>query len=71
MIHDHDQFREVWHEYGCPCDRCEPPVPSVPARLTAPQLSGFAFAGIAVGNAIAFAIDPAGSARALLATIWW
>ena len=64
--------RHEWqalHPQDCSCPACEPYAPSAPSRLTAADLGKLAFAGAMVGNAIAFTIDPAGAARALLATI--
>ena len=53
MIHDHD----------CDCAAC------APDRLTAVHMGKLACLGAVVGSAIMFAIDPAGAAAALLATI--
>lgn len=55
------------HLIDCGCAACEPYVPSVPRRLTAVEMGKLSVAGTIVGSAIAFAIDPAGAAAALLA----
>jgi hypothetical protein len=47
------------HLDGCTCTECSPPLPI--AKLT--------IAGIIVGNALAFAIDPAGSWSALTSAL--
>lgn len=57
------------HLIDCGCPACEPYVPSVPGRLTASDIGKLATAATIVGSAIAFAIDPAGAAAALYATI--
>jgi hypothetical protein len=57
------------HLIDCACAACEPYVPSVPGRLTAVDMGRLAVGGTIVGSAIAFAIDPAGAAAALYATI--
>lgn len=49
------------HLLGCGCPACRPP-----ARLPITRLT---FGGIALGNAIAFAIDPGGSWQALTAAL--
>lgn len=41
------------HPLGCTCEHCEPPCPSVPARLTAVQLAKLTIAGVLIGHAIA------------------
>lgn len=67
----HHRFRadrEI-HLIDCDCPACEPYAPSVRPALTAVQMGKLAVAGAVVGNAIAFAIDPAGAARALLSTV--
>ncbi|TPG14388.1 hypothetical protein [Sphingomonas oligophenolica] len=57
------------HDRRCDCPRCAPPGPSVPDRLTANDIGKLMIAGVLAGNAIAFAIDPHGSAQALLAVV--
>lgn len=58
------------HDLGCEgCEVCEPYVPSVPSRLTAAHMGQLAVAAAIVGSAIMFAIDPAGAAAALYATV--
>ncbi|QCB42206.1 hypothetical protein E5673_08150 [Sphingomonas sp. PAMC26645] len=51
------------HDHDCDCSSC------APDRLTATDMGKLACLGAAVGSAIMFAIDPAGAAAALLATI--
>ena len=72
MKHDLLPPRHEWmalHPQDCGCPSCEPYAPSTPKRLSAVDLGTLAFAGVIAGNLIAFAIDPAGATRALLATI--
>jgi len=57
------------HEHDCDCAACVPYVPSDPDRLTAVDMGKLATLGAVVGSAVMFAIDPAGAAAALLATI--
>ncbi len=60
------------HEHDCDCAACVPYVPYVPNdpdRLTAVDMGKLATLGAVVGSAVMFAIDPAGAAAALLATI--
>jgi len=57
------------HEYDCDCAACVPYVPRDADRLTAVDMGKLATLGAVVGSAITFAIDPAGAAAALLATI--
>jgi len=57
------------HDIDCDCAVCSPYVPSDPDRLTAVDMGKLATLGAFVGSAIMFAIDPAGAAAALLATI--
>lgn len=57
------------HDIDCDCVACLPYVPSDPDRLTAVDMGKLATLGAVVGSAIMFAIDPAGAAAALLATI--
>ena len=57
------------HDIDCDCAACSPYVPSHPDRLTAVHMGKLATLGAVVGSAIMFAIDPAGAAAALLATI--
>ena len=64
----HVRYAEI-HEVDCLCPGCTPYVPSDPDRLTASDLGKIAAVAVAVGSAIMFAIDPAGAAAALLATI--
>lgn len=72
MKYDFLPPRQEWHELHpqhCPCAACEPYLAPGDRRLTAVDLGKLAIAGAIVGTLIAFAIDPAGAARALLATI--
>jgi hypothetical protein len=57
------------HDIDCDCAACSPYVPSDPDRLTAVDMGKLATLGAVVGSTIMFAIDPAGAAAALLATI--
>ena len=57
------------HEHDCDCAACVPYAPSDPDRLTAVDMGKLATLGAVVGSAVMFAIDPAGAAAALLATI--
>jgi len=57
------------HEHDCDCAACAPYGPSDPDRLTAADMGKLATLGAIVGSAVMFAIDPAGAAAALLATI--
>ena len=57
------------HDIDCDCAACVPYAPSDPDRLTAVDMGKLATCGAVVGSAIMFAIDPAGAAAALLATI--
>ncbi|MEG8029157.1 hypothetical protein [Sphingomonas aerolata] len=57
------------HEHDCDCAACVPYVPNDPDRLTAVDMGKLATLGAVVGSAVMFAIDPAGAAAALLATI--
>jgi hypothetical protein len=57
------------HDHDCDCAACAPYVPSDPDRLTASDMGKLACLGAFVGSAIMFAINPAGAAAALLATI--
>jgi len=57
------------HDIDCDCAACVPYAPSDPDRLTAVDIGKYATLGAVVGSAIMFAIDPAGAAAALLATI--
>lgn len=70
MREPHIRIVEI-HDHDCDCSACEPYVPSDPDRLTATDMGKLACLGAAVGSAIMFAIDPAGAAAALLATIGW
>lgn len=54
------------HRRDCGCETCEPYRPD-PARPLSPAWIGvWMIAGIVTGNTIAFAVDPQGSAQALL-----
>ena len=68
MREPHIRIVEI-HDHDCDCAACEPYVPSDPDRLTAKHMGQLACLGAAVGSAIMFAIDPAGAAAALFATI--
>ncbi len=69
MREPHMRIVEI-HDHDCDCAACAPYVPSDPDRLTAVDMGKLACLGVVVGSAIMFAIDPAGAAAALLATIW-
>ncbi|MEG3169215.1 hypothetical protein U1737_13560 [Sphingomonas sp. LB3N6] len=68
MREPHVRVVEI-HDHDCDCAACAPYVPSDPDRLTATDMGKLAYLGAAVGSAIMFAINPAGAAAALLATI--
>lgn len=68
MREPHVRFVEI-HDLDCDCAACAPYAPSDPDRLTATDMGKLACLGAAVASAIMFAIDPAGAAAALLATI--
>lgn len=57
------------HEHDCDCAACVPYVLNDPDRLTAVDMGKLATLAAVVGSAVMFAIDPAGAAAALLATI--
>lgn len=64
----HVRFVEI-HNHDCGCAACSPYVPSDPDRLTLIDIGKLACLGAVAGSAMMFAIDPAGAAAALLATI--
>ena len=46
------------HDFSCHCDRCEPPVPSVPQdRLSPNAIAILMLAGIAVGLVLSKLLD--------------
>ncbi|MBD8548033.1 hypothetical protein [Sphingomonas sp. CFBP 8760] len=63
----HEQPGSWLHPLECECDRCEPIRPATSNRLTATHISLWCGAGIVVGNAVAFIIDPHAALAALAA----
>jgi hypothetical protein len=57
------------HSFGCTCPTCRPHHPSVASGLTAGDVGKLGLTGLALGVCTGLALDPAHSARALLAII--
>ena len=68
MREQHLRIVEI-HDHDCDCAACAPYVPSDPDRLTAAHMGKLACLGAVFASAIMFAVNPAGAAAALLATI--
>lgn len=62
----HRPYAVEIHLEGCTCDKCTCPVAEITPELPIAKL---AIAGALVGNAIAFAWDPAGAWAALSAAV--
>lgn len=66
-LHDPDL-----HPHGCDCPRCEPPVPSVPARLDAVAIAKLAVAGFVIAHlVVSLLYGPATALRTLAAMLTW
>lgn len=57
------------HGFDCACPTCEPYHPSLAPRLTAGDIGKLGLTGLLVGVCTGLALDPAHSARALLAIV--
>lgn len=64
-----DMYVVQLHEHDCSCGACRPHVPSDSDRLTARDMGMLATIAAASVTGIMFAIDPAGTLAALLATM--
>ncbi|MCI4653097.1 hypothetical protein [Sphingomonas aquatilis] len=62
----HRPYAVEFHLDGCTCDDCTRPVDAITPELPIAKL---AIAGAIMGNAIAFAYDPAGAWAALSAAV--
>lgn len=62
----HRPYATEFHLDGCTCDACTSPIDTIPSKLPIAKL---AIAGALVGNAVAFAINPAGAWTALSAAV--
>jgi hypothetical protein len=68
-VYDLDAYRLELHPNDCRCRPCRQSAPVSPGTLEGTAMGKLACAGALVGTAIAFIIDPAGAAAALLSVV--